>query len=372
MNKVSGAFAFVLVASLGLGCNDSGLKTQGPGKGGQGGSTASGGVPGSGGSGTGGVATGGAGGLGGSYQSSGGSMAGGTIGTGGGANYGGGGSSHAGGSASGGRGGSNAGGSASGGTSGTGGTICPPIACPGFVCPGGFAPNPDPCGCPICPIRDAGSGTDTPPDAECIAMPCALPLCQPGYVIVTPTCGCPACVPMDAGQPDAIICPPIACPAIGCVGGTVPNPEPCACPICAPADAAVETSKPACVGLDECACHATSGCRAIAGPPCYCPPPECTPTVLCACGGGKFIGCAPANLATCADAKARVAGLCPSLNGPTFDSLCDQSDSACITECLNEVTSCSDVYCTFCEACDCATDPFMSCRGKCNSSLAAK
>ena len=94
--------------------------------------------------------------------------------------------------------------------------------------------------------------------------------------------------------------------------------------------------------------------------------------MVCKCSGGKFIGCAPAGLGTCADAKARVAGLCPSLHGPTFDGLCAQSDVGCVTKCLDEVVGCGDVYCTFCEACDCATDAFMTCQGKCQDALAAK
>jgi hypothetical protein len=75
-------------------------------------------------------------------------------------------------------------------------------------------------------------------------------------------------------------------------------------------------------------------------------------------------------LGTCAAAKARVAGLCPDISGATFDDLCQQSDAGCITKCLNDVTSCGDVRCSFCEICDCAGDAFATCRSKCRSALA--
>jgi hypothetical protein len=62
--------------------------------------------------------------------------------------------------------------------------------------------------------------------------------------------------------------------------------------------------------------------------------------------------------------------LCPSLKGPTFDNLCSQTDSACVTKCLNEVASCGDVGCTFCEGCDRASDAFTRCRATCNRDIA--
>jgi hypothetical protein len=67
--------------------------------------------------------------------------------------------------------------------------------------------------------------------------------------------------------------------------------------------------------------------------------------------------------------KARVAGLCPHLSGSTFDTLCQRSDSACVTKCLNEVSSCGDVAFAFCEACDCVADRFSPCVGSCNTAL---
>jgi hypothetical protein len=130
----------------------------------------------------------------------------------------------------------------------------------------------------------------------------------------------------------------------------------------------VETAKLACVDLDECTCRATSGCSGIVES-CYCPYPQCSPSVTCFCGGGKFVGCAPANLATCTAAKARVAGLCPQLAGAAFDNLCKPTNTLCVTKCLNEVSSCGDMACTLCVGCDCVTDPYTTCLGKCQNLL---
>jgi hypothetical protein len=396
MNNVKGSFTLCLVATLGLACDGTGLGTQGPGTGGRfGQSSASGGAPGSGGAGAGGVlAAGGAWGSGGVIQGSGGIAAGGTTSAGGSTVLGGRGGANAGGGTTlggrggsnttasggstvvGGRGGSNAGGStAPGGRGGSGAggtTTCATlVACPAIGCLYGEIPNPDPCGCPLCAGPDAGIVKDAAADA-CLALPCAYPLCGPGQVLVTPDCGCPTCVAVDGGQSDVVACPPVACPAIACVGGMVPNPnDPCACPICASADAAVDTRTDgatlACVNLDECSCVAASDCRIISDA-CYCPFPQCG-SGACVCGGGKFIGCAPTNLSSCADAKTRVGTMCPQLKGATFDNLCSQANTACITKCLNDVTSCGDVGCAFCEACDCATDNFLTCVGKCSSGV---
>jgi hypothetical protein len=374
MKNANGVFFALTVASLGLACDGGGLKSQGSAKGGQSGSDASGGVLGQGGSGSGGAAAGGASGSGGGHESSGGSVAGGALGSGGIPRSGGGGGTNVGGSASGGRGGASAGGSGAGGMSGAGGTICLPIACPTIGCLYGYLPNPDPCGCPLCAPPDAGVAKDAAPDAadaECLHAPCPLVQCGLGYEISVPPCGCPTCAPVDGGQPDAVACPPIDCLAIACPGGTVPNPDPCGCPLCAPTDAAVEAAKLACVGLDECACLGASECRRITEA-CYNPSPQCNQPIAGICGGGTFIGCAPPNLATCADAKARVAGLCPQHAGPALDALCQQPDGGCIIKCLNEVGSCGDISCTLCVDCVCASDRFMTCLGECKAKLARK
>jgi len=206
---------------------------------------------------------------------------------------------------SGGRGGSNAGGRDSGGATGTGGA--------------GRA--------------DAGAGKDSAADTACIQPPCVAIMCAAGYQSVSPPCGCPTCVPIDAG---------------------------------APADAAADTPPATCKNLDECACRSADACAPIAEA-CYCPFPQCGSNGACICGGGKYLGCAPVGLSTCAGAKAQVASLCPNLKGPTFDGLCNQANSACVTKCLGEITTCSDVSCAFCEACDCANDRFTQCVGNCTS-----
>jgi hypothetical protein len=347
MTKTFGAFTFLFSASLIVACDDSKLSS-GPMDGGQGGMLI----------GTGGAATGGSAGAGaGGQVSTGGSMAtatGGSQGTGGRTGLG---------AGTGGR------GVGTGGTSGAGGTGCPPIFCQGAACAGELTPNPDPCGCPICNPPDAGAGKDGAADAECMPPPCPIPSqCPVGTVLYTPPCGCPTCVPVDAGAPDAIICPPVACPAITCMGGTLPNLDPCSCPICAPLDAAPEAEQLSCVDLDECSCLEANGCSVLSAA-CWCPFPQCGSNGACVCGGGKFIGCVPLNYATCEEAKARVASLCPQMNGVTWDGLCDQADSACIIKCLDQVDSCTDVHCTFCDTCGCFTDRFGTCVEQCKSSL---
>jgi hypothetical protein len=336
MNKINDAFVLFLLTSLALGCGGSALKSGGKGGAagtGQGGAIASGGANGFGGAGAGGL-----------------------VGSGGS-------------SAAGGKGGTKVGGSVAGGSSGAGGSMCPPVACPAMACLYGEAPNPNPCGCPICVLPDAGPGKDAGPDA-CLALPCAYPLCPVGYTVSTPACGCPTCVPVDAGQPDTRVCLPPPCPPVNCAPGYVPtsNPDPCGCTSCTPADAGTDSGKLDCVGLDECTCGSSKGCAVIAES-CYCPFPQCGSGGACVCGGGRFLGCVPSNLATCSAAKARVATLCPQLKGATFDSLCLQPGSACITKCLNDVTACGDISCSFCETCDCASDVFTQCRAKCGGLL---
>jgi hypothetical protein len=352
-----------LIVSFGFACGGTAMDSPGSGgspASGQGGSSESGGVTSAGGS----SAAGG-------VLGSGGAGTGGVLGSGGSATTGG--TKSGTGGVTGGKGGSRTGGTVTGGVtgsgvggiSGTGG--CPTIgACPAIGCLYGELPNPNPCGCPICaPAPDAGTIKDASSDL-CIALPCALPICGPGYVIVTPPCGCGTCVPVDGGQPDAIVCTPQPCPQVKCAPGAVPTLDACGCTVCGFPDAGTDTGKLACVGLDECSCLATKGCAPIAES-CYCPT-QCTGAV-CVCGGGRFLGCAPTDLNTCTAAKARVGSLCPQLKGATWDGLCQQSDSACVTKCLDEVTSCGDLSCSMCEACDCASDAFMRCRGACPKTL---
>jgi hypothetical protein len=184
--------------------------------------------------------------------------------------------------------------------------------------------------------------------------------------MVNRPCSCPYCAPIDAGPPDATLCLPQPCPLVKCAPGSVPTFDQCGCTVCGLPDAGADAGKLACVGLDECACLASPDCAYIAEPACYCP--QCTPQT-CKCAGGKYVGCAPAGLQTCAAAKSRVAGMCPQLAGASLDALCSATDSLCVTKCLNEVTACGDITCSLCQACDCASDAFMRCRGECQKAL---
>jgi len=127
----------------------------------------------------------------------------------------------------------------------------------------------------------------------------------------------------------------------------------------------IDAQPPSCVGLDECACAANSACAPIAEP-CYCPN-ACDPGISCFCGGGRFIGCAPAGLSGCAAAAARVAPFCP--NPTAVPSLCGRDSPECATKCLNEATSCVDVSCSICAGCFCAEDAFSVCYDACVKSL---
>jgi len=345
MKRTNGAFTFFLFASLGLACGGTGLKSDDTSTGGQAGSSSAGGGPGSSGAGSGGVTAGT-------------TLAfGGNEGTGGA-------------STSGGHGGSNTGATTTGGSSGAGGTGCPPVFCPASACAGSYLPDPkDPCGCPICAPPDAGIVRDAAPDGQCLIPPC-LPIdCPSGYELVPRECSCPVCVPVDGGTPDAPACPPVACPAIGCAYGTIPSSDPCGCPTCARPDAGTDSSPSPCSALDECACTTTNGCASLTEA-CYCPFPKCGENGACICGGGKFVDCVPADLATCPDAKARVADLCPSLAGPALDDLCNPADTLCITKCLDEMDSCDDIVCSLCVDCDCALDSFSMCVAQCRTDLA--
>ena len=368
--KSTSVVVLFLAGVLGLACaNESGLKSGG-GTGGSGNGAKGGQAGGSVASGLGGTVA-----AGGVQTGSGGATAA------GGSRAGSGGTIAAGGVRAGGSGGDGAG------TVGTSGCPEPPHSCPN-VCPGSTSwtttPNSDPCGCPIqiCG-SDAGVAKDAGrPDAltVCPPIPCPALAC-PVYVPNPDPCGCPICPPpsnvdggttRDAGKADApTSCPPILCPMLACAGGYLPNPDPCACPVCAPTsdagvarDAGGETSPSSCASLGECACFTTSGCAPIAEP-CWCPFPQCNSSAACVCGGGRFLGCAPPAIATCAGAKARISALCPTLSGPTFDGLCARPSPACVTKCLAEVSSCSDVGCSFCEICDCAGDNFSNCYAQC-------
>jgi hypothetical protein len=294
---------------------------------------------------------------------------------------------------------------ASGNTGGTGG--CSRIDCHMPACAGEFQPNPDPCGCAVICVatpdagiaKDAG-GPDYPSYCELVDCPIEGPPCSIGYALSTDSCGCLICAPVDGGttvdggKPDG---PPpcrIACPMLDCVGGYLPNPDPCTCPVCAPPpdasvakDAGGPDTPPTCppVMCSALTCpvcppisRVDSGAATDGGKPdtpvicnVMCPTMACTYGYLpnpepCGCPI-----CAPHPDAgiTCADAKARVAGLCPAISGPTFDGVCTWPAIECVTQCLAQVSSCSDVGCAFCENCDCVGGPFNTCYQQCASTF---
>jgi len=89
----------------------------------------------------------------------------------------------------------------------------------------------------------------------------------------------------------AISCPPIACPALGCVGGFVPNPDPCGCPLCGPnPDAGVtKDAGRICPPINCPAILCVTGLQPSPDPcgcptcPTTCPPIQC-PMLACASG----------------------------------------------------------------------------------------
>jgi hypothetical protein len=126
-------------------------------------------------------------------------------------------------------------------------------------------------------------------------------------------------------------CPPIACPAFGCVGVTHLDPDPCGCPVCGPApdagpakDAggqdtriclALPCAPPLCPGgyvtdPDPCGCPVcatdggtvTDGGKKDAAP--ICPPINCP---MLACTGGYVASPDPCGCPTCAPPDAGVA-----------------------------------------------------------------
>jgi hypothetical protein len=104
----------------------------------------------------------------------------------------------------------------------------------------------------------------------------------------------------------------------------------------------VSATGSACPTLGSCECMANSDCAPLAES-CWCPT-ECG--VVCKCGGGRYWGCAPVGLATCASASDRLAKLCPDL-AAAVTRLCESSPSECIANCLNEITSCDALQCMF-------------------------
>ena len=135
-------------------------------------------------------------------------------------------------------------------------------------------------------------------------------------------------------------------------------------------------SEPACAALDACACLASSDRCMPRSEACWCPT-ECYPgaPIECVCGGGRFLACeAKTVVATCATELAAVQAKCV---GQAFvgdlSALCDAAaNPTCVTACLtnlNDTGSCSEIDCSFCQACDCSgpatPSPFTACLRAC-------
>jgi hypothetical protein len=130
-------------------------------------------------------------------------------------------------------------------------------------------------------------------------------------------------------------------------------------------------------------CSELGGCDCIAAfdrctprsEACWCPT-ECYPgaPIDCVCGGGKFLACEDKVVVpTCATELAAVQAKCV---GQAFvrdlSALCDAAvNPTCVATCLanlNSTGSCSEIDCSFCQACDCAAappSPFATCIRAC-------
>jgi hypothetical protein len=241
---------------------------------------------------------------------------------------------------------------------------CLPTACPALGCVAGFQPNPDPCGCPICPPNpDAGATRDGPVCSGPVP-PCAPPpnTCPAGYEFNSPPCGCAGCIPVDggtatdAGKKDAPICPLINCPALLCVTGLLPSPEPCGCPRCPPnPDAGVASPDAglACcpIGFSLYDCKEPNGGAGLA---CHNPALGCASSLTC----GQ--GCDPQVSGRCvpdqdAGAKPLVDAACVDnilcIKGDHFDStLCKCVPNTSTTNC-SKASDCTGGLPALCEIC---------------------
>lgn len=152
-----------------------------------------------------------------------------------------------------------------------------------------------------------------------------------------------------------------------------------------------------CSALSACECLADRGCASITEP-CFCPHPLCGPGA-CICGGGAFLGCAPAESNCTSVVSCRPAGRmgapdakgcleckyssdCATAFKQMMDKLkatpgCGISDTlveafscsrnpACVTKCVNDVSRCEDIGCGLCSRCGCArVGTFEQCVAAC-------
>jgi len=127
-----------------------------------------------------------------------------------------------------------------------------------------------------------------------------------------------------------------------------------------------------CSALGACECLTASDRCTPRSEACWCPT-ECYPgaAIECVCGGGRFLACEEKDIvAVCASWLEAVQTKCA---GQAFvgniGALCDGPvNPLCVSNCLanlKEFGSCSEIDCSFCQACDCAApstpSPFAAC-----------
>jgi hypothetical protein len=128
--------------------------------------------------------------------------------------------------------------------------------------------------------------------------------------------------------------------------------------------------------MNGCACIAAFDRCTPRSEACWCPT-ECYPgaPIECVCGGGRFLSCGDNMVvAACATELAAVQAKCV---GQAFvgdlSALCDAAaNPTCVTACLANLHnsgSCSEIDCSFCQACDCLSpatpSPFAACLRAC-------
>jgi len=126
-----------------------------------------------------------------------------------------------------------------------------------------------------------------------------------------------------------------------------------------------------CSSLGECDCVAARDRCTARAEPCWCP--SCDPSIVCACGGGKFLGCEDRTVVTsCEMELARVQTLCAGKPYVEFIGGLCSAQADCVATCLANnivnVDSCAQIDCYFCLVCDCLPQPpsaFRTCLAAC-------
>ena len=151
--------------------------------------------------------------------------------------------------------------------------------------------------------------------------------------------------------------------AAGCGSGTLGGPDGAAPP------------NNGCAALGACACMAASDRCTAKTEACYCPT-ECSPELVCVCGGGQFLACEDKVIHSmppyCTLQLSRVQQACAAQPFVQYIAdICPTSNDACVASCLGNLRSCSEIDCSFCPVCDCAPpateSPLVACLASCRS-----